>query len=174
MSILLLKSQYFAVIDRVSSEMTRRFDDSTDILTAISEINNIGNDDFDRNVPEPLRKIGLKLPSEAEISVVKQFLSKEENKRGNFLLECIHPVREAVKDTYDLLEAADTFGSSTAVSECSFSTLSRIDTMRRMAMTDKRLCNLTFLAFEKDKLKTLDINCIVQKFTEKNRRVQLF
>ncbi|XP_055304939.1 uncharacterized protein LOC129569799 [Sitodiplosis mosellana] len=171
---LLLKSQYFNVIDRVSSEMARRFDENTDILTAIDEVNNIGDDDFDRNALKPLSEINLTLPSEAELSVVKQFLSKEKNKQGMSKLEKLFPVREAMNDTYQLLEAAETFASSTAVSECSFSALSRIDTVRRMAMTDKRLCNLTFLAFEKKKLKTLDDNSIMRKFNEKNRRLSLF
>lgn len=51
--------------------------------------------------------------------------------------------------------------------------LSRTDTVRRMSMTDKRLCNLTILAFEKNKLKTLDEDSIIRKFSEENRRVQL-
>lgn len=172
--IILAKSQYFDIIDRILMEMNRRFQENSDILIAITEVNNLESDDFDRNALEPLNEINLTLPSEAELTVVKKFLSKEENKKGNSTLQNLFPVREAVKDTYRLLEAAETFGSSTAIAECSFSALSRIDTVRRMAMTDKRLCNLTFLAFEKNKLKTLDRNLIVQKFVQKNRRVQLF
>lgn len=170
---MLVKSQYFEVIDRVSSEMICRFQENSNILTAITEINNIERDDFDHDALEPLIEINLTLPSVAELTVVKQFLSKNENKQGYSVLQNLFPVREAVKDTYHILEAAEVFGSSTAIAECSFSALSRIDTVRRMAMTDRRLCNLTFLAFEKNKLKNLDQNSIIQKFTQKNRRIQL-
>ena len=82
-------------------------------------------------------------------------------------------MRETVKDTF-FFEAVETFGSSTATSECSFSALSKIDTVRRQSMTDKRLCNLTFLAFEKKNLKDVDEISVMRKFAEKSRRVQLF
>lgn len=172
--ILLFKSQYFIVIDRVIAEMTHRFETNIDILTAIMEVNNLGNDNFDRNVLEPLKKINLSLPSEVELKVVQKYLSKEENKKEESILKNISPVKEAVEDTYHLLEAAETFGSSTTISECSFSALARIDTVRRMAMTDIRLCNLAFIAFEKNKMELLQEDDIVKKFAEKNRRVQFF
>lgn len=54
---LLLKSKYFEVIDCVSNELTRRFCVSSNILTAITEANNIGSDDFDRNAIEPLSEM---------------------------------------------------------------------------------------------------------------------
>lgn len=167
------KSQYFEIIDRISNEITDRFQENSDILTAISEVSKIKDDDFDIKKLEPLTEINLTLPSAAELVVVRKFLSKEENTRENSTLQNLFPVKEAVKDTYRLLEAAETFASSTAVAECSFSALSRIDTVRRMAMTDKRLCNLTFLAFEKNKLKSLDKNSIISRFAAKNRKIQL-
>lgn len=78
---LLLKSQYFSVIDRVSSEMNSRFYENSDILTAITEVNNIGSDNFDRNALEPLSEINLTLPSEAELLMVKQFIYKAEEEK---------------------------------------------------------------------------------------------
>ena len=147
---LLLKTKYFSVIDRISTEILCRFYDNSDILIAITEANNIDQDDFDLSCLAPLNEINLKLPSETELTIVKQFLAKKENTQGKLcILEKLFPVRETVKDTYQLFEAVETFGSSTATSECSFSALSRIDTVRRQSMTDERLCNLTFLAFEK-------------------------
>lgn len=68
----------------------------------------------------------------------------------------------------------ETFGNSTSTNECSFSALSRIDTVRRMSMTNQRLCNLAFLAFEKQRLGSLEEELVLRKFCEKNRRIQLF
>lgn len=82
-----MKSIYFEVIDRVSHEMTRRFAENSDILTAITEVNNISSDDFDRKSLDPLTEINLTLPSEAELTVVNIFLSKEENQHGKTTLE---------------------------------------------------------------------------------------
>lgn len=98
--------------------MTRRFYESSDILTALTEINNIDSDSIDRNSLKPLKEINLTLPYEAELTVVKLFLSKEKNKSGKSMLETLFPVREGVKDTYHLLEAFETLRSSTAISEC--------------------------------------------------------
>lgn len=83
------------------------------------------------------------------------------------------PVKDAFPTTYHLLEAGDTFGSSTAINECSFSAVARIDTVRRMSMSDRRLRDLSFLAFEKKRLSSIKEDDIMRKFSEKNRRIQL-
>lgn len=132
---ILAKSQYFEIIDRVLNEIAERFQENSNIFIAISEINNIKNENFDIKTLEPLTEINLTLPSAAELTVVTIFLSKQENKREDSTLKNLFPVKDAVKDTYNLFEAAEAFGSSTAIAECSFSALSRIDTVRRMAMT---------------------------------------
>lgn len=46
--------QYFDTIDRVLNEITNRFQENSGMLTPITEINNINNNDnFDRNALEP-------------------------------------------------------------------------------------------------------------------------
>lgn len=79
------------------------------------------------------------------------------------------PVKDAFADTYRLFEACDAFGSSTAIIESSFSALARIDTVRRMCMTDQRLRDSSFLAFEKKRLSSIEEDDIMRKFSEKNR-----
>lgn len=172
-----LKSVYFEVIDYVLSEMRKRFHNNSDILMAISELNKIISNDFDRNALRPLTKIGLVLPSETELDIVKTFLAKETKKienKNKSILKILLPVQDAFPDTYRLFEASETFGSSTSINECSFSALARIDTVRRMCMTDKRLRDLTFLAFEKKRLSSIKEDDIMRKFSEKNRRIQLY
>lgn len=171
------KSMYFEVIDYVLSEMRRRFQNNNNILLAISELNNINSNKFDQNSLGPLEEIGLVLPSESELQVVKTFLAKEMEKPENehkTILKILLPVKDAFPIIYRLFEAAESFGSSTSINECSFSALARIDTVRRMSMSDQRLLNLSFLAFENKRLTLLDEDDIVRKFAEKNRRIQLY
>lgn len=104
-----------------------KYEEPTDVVTALTKINSINSGNFHRNSLKPLNEINLILPSGAESIVVKSFLSKEENKRGKFTLETLFPVREAIKDTNHLLGAFETISSSTATSECSFSALSKIN-----------------------------------------------
>lgn len=172
-----LKASYIEIIDNVLSEMDKRFDNNCDILIAISELNNINTSGFDINVLKPLTSIGLVLPSQSELNVVQTYLANETKKPENrdvSLLKLLLPVKDAFTTTFRLLEAGETFGSSTAVNECSFSAVGRIDTVRRMCMTDKRLQDLSFLSFEKKRLSSIDVDDIMRKFCEKNRRIQLF
>lgn len=147
-----LKPAYLEVIDYILIEMKARFNNENDVLMAVSEVNNINSDDFEYKSLRPLTDIGLILPSEVELNVMKTFLSKETKKPENeniSTLKLLFPVKDAFSDTYRLFEACETFGSSTAINECSFSSLARIDTVRRMCMNDQRLRDLSILAFEK-------------------------
>lgn len=166
-----LKAMFFEIIDRICNEMEARFNNNSSILNAISSAN-----DLSRNKLLPLLELGVKLPSESELSVVKTFLDKEKEKpeqQNSSILQMLTPVKDAFITTFDLFEAIETFGSSTSVNECAFSAVSRIDTVKRMSMNSQRLCDLCFLSFEKAKLSSLDTKLIIQKFGEKNRRVQL-
>lgn len=172
-----LQSAYYEVIDYTLIEMEKRFNDNSEILMAISELNNLTSKTFDLKTLTPLKSIGLTLPSESELNVVKTYLLEEIKKPENVnatTLKILFPVKDAFPDTYRLLEAGDTFGSSTAINECSFSALNRIDTVKRMSMSDKRLCDLSFLAFEKKKLSQISEDDIIRQFSEKNRKIQLF
>ena len=81
---LLLKTKYFSVIDRVLTEIWRRFYDNSDILIAITEANSIDQDDFDLSCLAPLNEINLKLPSKTELTIVKQFWPKNKTHKENY------------------------------------------------------------------------------------------
>lgn len=69
----------------------------------------------------------------------------------------------------------ETFGCSTAVCEASFSALAQINIKTRLSMTNERMQNLAFLAFERERLKTVPIDEVLRKFDNaKQRKVQLF
>lgn len=124
-----------------------------------------------------MTELQVTLPSSAECAVAKTYLLSEKNKpewKEKSILETLFPVKTAFPVTYRLFEAIETFGATTSVNESSFSALSRIDAIRRSSMTDQRLRDLAFLAFEKKRLNTLRIDKILRKFSEKNRKIQLF
>lgn len=165
-----LKPVYFEIIDSICEEIKRRFHNNSDILNALSDLSEL-NPNTELNALKPLEMIGLTLPSEAELNVVKQFLSKEKEKPENAkssILKILFQVKDAFRTTYSLFEACETFGSSTSVNKCAFSALARIDIVKRMSMSTQRICDLSFMAFEKKLLDSINIDDIIQKFSEKN------
>lgn len=171
-----MKSVYFEIIDTICNEIKRRFNNNSDILNALSDLSEM-NSNTEINCLKPLEKIGLTLPSEAELKVVSNFLMKEKEKPENAdssNLKILFPVKDAFRATYSLFEACETFGSSTSVNECAFSALARIDIVKRMSMSTQRLCDLSFMAFEKKKLNSVNVDDIIRKFSDKNRKIQLF
>lgn len=172
-----LKRIYFEFIDKIISEMDERFERNHIILNAVEVATNILSDNFDYNALDPLTELQVILPSREEFAVVKSYLLNERNKpewHDKSILQTLFPVKTAFPTTYRLFEAIETFGATTSMNESSFSSLSRIDTIRRSSMTDQRLCDLAFLAFEKKRLNLLKIDVILRKFSEKSRKIKLF
>ena len=170
------KAVFFEVIDYVLSEMKHRFDENREVLIAVDAANGFLESDFEITALRPLATIQIPLPSTEEICVAKNFLLREEEKTklgSKTLLQRLFPFKEAFSSTYRLFEAIETFSGSTAISESSFSALSRIDSIRRTTMSDQRLREL-FFAFEKKRLDFVDVNYILREFGSKNRRIQLF
>ena len=67
-----------------------------------------------------------------------------------------------------------TFGSSTAVCEASFSTLSRVLTPYKCSMTHTKKQNLVLLAFFNSYTKNADFDVMLRKFAQRSRKIQLF
>lgn len=87
----------------------------------------------------------------------------------------LYKVRSGMEKVYNLFAAVETFPSGTAVCESSFSTLTRIMRPQRISMLTQRLNNLSFLAFEQKRLKSLNLDTVLIKFDAlKDRKVQLF
>lgn len=90
------------------------------------------------------------------------------------IVKRLQPFKIAFSTTFKFFAAVETFGNSTTINEASFSTLNRIDTKFRFSSSNERLRNLTFLAFEKKILKTVeDINIIREFVNISPRRIQL-
>ena len=179
-----IQSTYFRVIDEFSSEMKRRFSDNTDILIAISDAKDLCYDKL-----KPLQKIGIKLPTKEELKVAQTYIKRKEvqfeeerKKNGderfatrfNLLME-LYVRKDVFPEVYRLMATVDTFGCCTSVCECSFSALERIGKPNRVNMTNERLRNLSFLAFEYKRLSQIDVEEILIDFNANpKRRIQLY
>lgn len=148
----------------------------------------------------PLEKLGLHLPAEYELQTAKNYVAikrseweiemeaaekkQQEGGAGNKkaksqprfnILTTLYEYREMIPTVYKLYVAIETFACSTAICESSFSALSQIDVPSRLSMTNKRMRNLAFLAFEHQRLERLSIDKMLRLFNEeKERKVQLF
>lgn len=148
----LIESAYFKRLEVVVSEINRRFHENDDKLLALSRV---------------------KLPSQSELDVVKNYLDSQQSKRKEEddeigMLQMLFPVREAFPSVYKLLCGVESFPCSTTVNECSFSCLERVGVLGRVHMKNKRLRNLAFLSFEKA-LKTIKKSPIRYYFTSFQR-----
>lgn len=177
-----IRAAFFEVIDVTVKELEYRFKDNDEVLLAISDSHKM-----DRAKLLPLAELKIMLPSENELTVAKTFIDRENQKQienasasGEKLMpirirELLYEYRSAFPDTYDLFAAVDTFGCSTAICESSFSALSRINVVTRISMTDERMRNLAYLAFEAKRLKRISNEDVLKIFNEsKQRKVQLY
>lgn len=98
--------------------------------------------------------------------------SENKRKTKKTISQRLFPVRLAFKNVYKLYTAVDTFACSTAICEWPFSSLGILD---RVHMTNQRLRNLSFLAFESKELAKISPETILKDFNaSKNQRLQLF
>ena len=88
---------------------------------------------------------------QSECQVARTFIEREfvdkMHKTLNDLCLLLHLYRKGFSEVYQLYADALAFGSSNAVCEESFSTLSRVLTPYRRSLTHKRKSNLVLLSF---------------------------
>ncbi|XP_050533227.1 uncharacterized protein LOC126901069 [Daktulosphaira vitifoliae] len=122
------------------------------------------------------KELGLKVPSEEELAVVKNFLIQREAQTDDGTrLEVLLRFREAFLKTYELMAAVETFGCSTATCESTFSTLTAINRPQRLSMSHARMADLVYLAFERHRTSALNIDVVLRKFNDrKNRKLALY
>lgn len=164
--------------------MTDRFEKNDAILTAIDTA-----DEMDLEKLQPLAELGIELPSQIELNIAKEYIDgirakneklnelkrPEDKKIKTVILAELYKVRQGMENVYNLFATIETFPSGTSVCESSFSALTRIMRPQRIGMLTDRLNNLSYLAFENQRLNSLDLDDVLQRFNAiKNRKVQLF
>ena len=147
--------------------MSRRFTENSEVLQAISSSNEMNLQSL-----QPLLNIGIKMPNQSEMETAKGYIEKKKNEiEKGTILSIIEPVKAAFPNVCKLYSLINTFGCSTAICESSFSALSRIDIVKRSSMNSNRLCNLSFLAYNKNVLSNIRDDEIMNKFNKPNRRI---
>lgn len=174
-----INSCFYEVIDVSLEEFKHRFTENNDILVALSNAPNMKLDEL-----KPLEKLGITLPPEHEMKTAKTYIdnkrkeweeASEENKSQFNILSLMFEVKDAFPDVYKFFATVETFACSTAVCEASFSALSRINIPSRLSMTNERMRNLAFIAFEYKRLQNISVNDVLKVFSnKKDRKVQLF
>lgn len=91
------------------------------------------------------------------------------------ILAELYKVRQGMEKVYNSFAIVETFPSGTSVCESSFSALTRIRRPQRVGMLTKKLNNLSYLAFESQRLASLDLRSVLKIYNAlKNCKVQLF
>ena len=89
------------------------------------------------------------------------------------MLRTLYEQKRAFSNVYKLAAAVATCGCRVAISERSFSALSRIDTPHRRSITYGRQCYLVLLAFEKSRTKKIALDEFVPRLGSKRTRLPL-
>lgn len=169
-----IKSAFFEVIDILVAEMRKRFDENNEVLIALSAADKMKEEEL-----KPLEALeGIKVPTQIQLNLAKRVILKDANDlnlNSKLILDRIFPHQVGFPDVYRFYCAIQAFGCSTAINECSFSSLARIGILPRISMASKRLRDLTFLAFESKELQAIPVESILRTFNnDKKRRLQLY
>lgn len=172
------KSIYFTVIDRINAEMKERFTDNCWLYKAIRTMSRTSPNFLERDDFLPLSEhLGLDIPSAAEVEVAKEYLKSNVPIAGaqdsNIVLQSLYEQKSAFPKLYNLASDIATFGSSSAVCESGFSTLTRVDKPTRRSMSQPRQACLVLLAFEHKITARIDLDCFVRRLAVLHPRLQL-
>lgn len=153
-----VESQVNLELDQVYNAKVDSKNAGTNVADSISDENDTDEDDVTDTDGESHSEMG-----------------QIDEKRKKSVLEHLHPVRAAFPQVYKLFCAIETFPCSTTISECSFSTLALIGIFGRIHMTNKRLRDLTFLAFERKQLSKITSDEILRHFNDqKDRKLRIY
>ena len=142
---------YYEVVDRILSELSKRFDHSGTVLKAIAACSPKSSHFFDTEEVKPLAvqygiDVDLLLP---QLAVAKNLLRSKEVCSTEEALEFLVSMEDAFPHVVRLLSLALTFPVTSATAERSFSALKRIKTYLRSTMLQERLSNLAILSIER-------------------------
>lgn len=163
-----LRSGCIELLDIIIHSIKSRFTENDDILRCLSA--EVG--EMTVEILQPMKQI-LEIPDESELIVAKNYLK---GKDINEAIGVLSHMKEALPTVFRYFCAVQTFGNSTAICECSFSAVSRVQTVRRLSMTNKRLSDLALLAFENGRVEgDAAQEEILRHFNDKKtRKMQLY
>lgn len=175
---------YYPVIDRITSELCRRFEENNSVLKGFSVLNPSSNIFLNLEQLTPLAiHYGCDLASvETELKLLPKTIERYEInhnvkiKTVSNLAVLLQEFKLVFHELNKLCRITITVPSSSASCERSFSGLKRIKDYLRTTMSQGRLTDLGILYVEKNIIKTLDLDVVVDLFATKhnNRKIALF
>lgn len=175
---------YYPIIDRIISELCRRFDENAHVLKGFSALNPSSNVFLNLELLTPLViHYGCDLESvENELKLLPKTIKRYEmnhNVKIKTLSDLAMLLQEfnlVFHEINKLCNITITIPSSSASCERSFTALKRIKNYLRTTMSQERLTYSGILYVEKNIVKALDLDVIVDSFATKhnNRRIALF
>lgn len=184
-----LKNDFFyMVIDRILSELNRRFnDDSNEIMTCVSAFDpRKWNEDQSNKVQQLARRFNMDHEMVVEeyllLSRSTYFLNMKDEfaqKTGVPMLPTIlnmftgNDLANLYPQIYKLLIIASCLPVTTATCERTHSKVKIINNYLRASMTDSRLENLILLSCERELTKKIELTTMACKFAEKPRKLPL-
>lgn len=107
---------------------------------------------------------------------MKVALNLLKSKKKDFNLNDVKEVveKQIYPNLFKLLQVALSIPISSATCERSFSSMRRIKNWLRSSMAQDRFTFLSILNIERDITNKLNVNDIVNKFAEKDRKIMLF
>ncbi|KAK7913720.1 hypothetical protein WMY93_013931 [Mugilogobius chulae] len=175
---------FFPVIDRLVSELTRRFSsESCHILKGVAAVNPKHQTFLNKTALLPMaRHYGvLEDNLAAEVHQLRRLIERKKQNGDTVsttqdLLILLRPYKDAFTDFYKLVCISLILPVSTAACERSFSCLRRLKNYLRNKSGDARTSNLGLMAISAGRTKQLDVEVVIDRFAanHNNRRIVLF
>ncbi len=168
----LLTDCFYQVVDRLVSELTRRFSkDADDVLTGVSALSPQHKSFLDKKCLLPMAQF-YSITEEnlnAEMHQVRRLLERKTNqghsiKNTSELLLLMEPYKDAFMDLHKLILISLTLPVTSVSFERSFSCLRRLKTYLRSNCGDVRNSDLALLAINTRRAKALEVQRIIDAF----------
>lgn len=176
-----LKREYLETVDRLIAEFDRRFTDNLPVLSTLEALDPSSTKFMDAGLLKQFSELYSEMDIdqillEAQAGIAKRFLLEEEAKPKNFMdvIDNIETLPVAYSEIIKVLHIAATLPVTTASNERLFSGLEIVKNYLRSTTGDDRLSHLLLIFAEKDLVKNLDFDQLVDDFAKmKPRRFPL-
>ena len=172
-----MKQEYFKTFDRLLAEFDRRFTDNLPVLSTLEALDPSSTKFMDTELLKLFSSLygELDIDSillESQAGIAKRFLLNEEKKPENFLdiVDHLQALPVAYSEVIKVLRIAATLPETTASNERLFSSLEIVKNYLRSTTGDDRLSHLLLIFAEKDLVKNLDYNQLVDDFAKMKAR----
>ena len=172
-----MKQEYFKTFDRLLAELDRRFTYNLPVLTTLEALDPSSTKFMDTELLKLLSSLYGKLDMdsillESQAGIVKRFLVNEEKKPENFLdiVDHLQALPVAYSEVIKVVRIAATLPKTTASNERLFSSLEIVKNYLQSTTGDDRLSHLLLIFADKDLVKNLDYNQLVDDFAKMKAR----